>query len=79
MRDIIFVLDESSSMQSNESAIQDFVKSVVSNFDIGTKTLVSVGTFSNSFTTRFDLDDHMDLTSLNQAIDNVIYIYILLL
>lgn len=71
-RDIIFVLDESSKMQSNESAVQAFVKGIVSNFDIGPQqNLVSVGTFSNSFSTQFHLTDHTDLTSLNQAIDNV--------
>ena len=75
-RDVFFVVDESDSMQSSQSTVLNFVKSVVSNFDIGQdKTLVALGTFASDYYTRFDLDDHLTLYYVTRAIDQVLDIF----
>ncbi|XP_069134272.1 collagen alpha-3(VI) chain-like [Argopecten irradians] len=72
--DIIFILDESTSIQSQENFNKelDFVRDVSDMFDIGPDmTHVSVITYSDESQMRFTLSKYTDKASLEHAIKNI--------
>ena len=73
--DIVFVLDASGSIgSSNFVRMKDFVKSVVSNFEIGDdKTRVGVIRYASSASIIIPLGSTDDSLLLNNSITNIIY------
>ena len=73
--DIVFVLDASGSIgSSNFVRMKDFVKSVVSNFEIGAdKTRVGVIRYATSASIVIPLGSTDDSLLLNNSITNIIY------
>ena len=73
--DLVFVLDESSSVTtSGFDLIREFVASISSALDIGLqKSLVGVILFSSSPRIEFSVTQHTDEVSLLTAIDNLPY------
>ncbi|XP_060073910.1 collagen alpha-3(VI) chain-like [Ylistrum balloti] len=72
--DIIFILDESTSIRSQENFKKelDFVRNVADMFDIGPDmTHVSVITYSDDSQMRFTLSKYTDKASLENAIENI--------
>ncbi|XP_033748051.1 collagen alpha-5(VI) chain-like [Pecten maximus] len=72
--DIIFILDESTSIGSQQNFRKElnFVREVSDMFDIGPDmTHVSVITYSNDSQMRFSLNKYTDKPSLENAIENI--------
>lgn len=74
--DVLFLLDSSSSIHRNDFKKQlNFVKTIVSAFDIGPeKTTVGVSTFSDDFRLVFNLNDFTTKEDILGAVDNVPYL-----
>ena len=75
--ELVFALDESGSVgRSNYNKAKDFMKDVVTRFNIGpgvNEARVAVVTFSTLAEINWKLDAHTDVSSLNTAIDNIAY------
>jgi Mg-chelatase subunit ChlD len=73
--DIVFVLDSSGSVgQANYQKMLQFVKSMASNFPIGSdKVRIGVETFSSRPYTEFNLNKNLDHASVATAIDHISY------
>jgi len=75
--DIIFVLDGSGSIgASNFLLIKNFVKEVVSSFDVGpgeNQTRIGVIQYSHWVRTEFNLNAYQTKAQINSAIDNITY------
>jgi len=69
---VIFVIDESTSLNRHESDVTGFLYDVVRKLPVSNDgTHVSVGLFSTQSREIFDLDEHTDKTSLLRAINNI--------
>ena len=73
--DIVFVLDASGSIRANNFVtMKDFVKSIVSHFEIGfDKTRVGVIRFASSASIVIPLGSNNDALQLNNSITNIVY------
>ena len=73
--DIVFVLDASGSVgSSNFVTMKDFVKSIISSFEIGAdKTRVGVIRFASSASIVIPLGSVNNASQLNTSIDNIVY------
>ena len=73
--DIVFVLDASGSIgQSNFVIMRDFVKSIISNFEIGAdKTRVGVIRYASSASIVISLGSVNNALLLNTSIDNIAF------
>lgn len=73
--DLCWMLDQSGSVgQSNHDTAKQFISNVVSFFTIGlSRTRVGFVAYSTSSHIEFELDEHTDLTSLQEAIEDVVY------
>ena len=75
MADIVFLVDGSSSIGiSNFQEIRTFLKSAITGLDIGPdKVRIGLAQYSDETFQEFLLKDHMDKTSLLNAVDNFPY------
>ena len=76
--DLVFVIDESSSIRdinlNGFELIKQFVTSIINMLDIGLeRDLVGVISFSNTANIQFDVTQHTDKSSLISAIHNLPY------
>ncbi len=73
--DIMFILDASGSIgQSNFESVREYSTQFIDRLAIGPNdNQIGVVTFSSSAQLLFDLDTYSDRTSLQQAIENIIY------
>lgn len=70
--DLIFVVDESTSMERKENNIRNFIDNVVRNLPVSnTGAHVSLGMFNQYSREIFDLNDHTSVTSLRNAISRL--------
>jgi len=73
--DIVFVLDESGSIGSTEFAqVKTFLQKLVGRLDIDSgSTRVGLVTYATTVRTRFDLNDHTTVASVQSAISRLTY------
>ena len=73
--DIVFVLDESGSIGSTEFAqVKTFLSKLVGRLDIDSgSTRVGLVTYATTVRTRFDLNDHTTVASVQSAISRLTY------
>ncbi|XP_064631744.1 uncharacterized protein LOC135490027 [Lineus longissimus] len=74
--DLGVVLDSSGSIEAeNFVKVKQFVKDVVSKFNIGTSTVnVGVVTYTYKAILQFNLNDHTNMADVMTAIDNIVYV-----
>jgi len=71
-KDMIIMVDESISMRRIESTVMQFLKSLISSLNIGpSASLVSMATFADDVTDRWDLDTYTDKQALLNALGRV--------
>lgn len=72
VKDVIIVLDESSSMQHEQHDVLHFLTQLVGDLGVSAQgTHVSLGTFSTGSHTQFDLDSYVNVDDMKDAIKKV--------
>ena len=72
LKDVIIVIDESSSMLQHQNDILDFLASLVGDLDVSLQgTHVSMATYSSTAHKQFDLNTHYNVQDLQNAIKQI--------
>ena len=74
MKDVIIVIDESSSMRSHQDNILNFLASLVSDLDVSAQgTHVAMATYASRVQQHFSLSSHYNVQDLQNAIKQIIF------